>query len=139
MGAVYTRLKQIEDATAIRHRVLNAFEKAEIETNSDERRRLLSFVIIGAGPTGVELAGAIAELAQSELAMPFRNLYGQRARIVLIEAGKQILPAFQPPLAAKAKQSLEQLGVDVLTGTKVEGWTMPTASSLRVSASKGAR
>jgi NADH dehydrogenase FAD-containing subunit len=113
-------LKQIEDATAIRGRVLQAFEKAEAQPDPDERRRLLSFIVIGAGPTGVEMAGAIAELAKAELAMPYRSLHGQRARIVLVEAGKQILPAFPPSLAVKAARSLERLGVEVHTGAKVE-------------------
>ena len=113
-------LKQIEDATAIRGRVLEAFERAEAETNPDERRRLLSFAVIGAGPTGVEMAGAIAELAKAELTMPHRSIHAQRARIMLVEAGKQILPAFAPSLAVKAARSLERLGVEVRTGTKVE-------------------
>ena len=113
-------LKQIEDATDIRHRVLAAFEKAETETDADERRRLLSFAIIGGGPTGVEMAGAIAELAKTELALPYRNLHGEKARIVLVEAGKQILAAFPPSLAAKAVRSLEQLGVEVRTEAEVQ-------------------
>ena len=113
-------LKQIEDATDIRHRVLEAFEKAETQTDPTERRRLLSFAVVGGGPTGVEMAGAIAELAKAELALPYRSLHGQRARIVLVEAGKQILPSFPPPLAAKAVRSLERLGVEVRTGAAVE-------------------
>lgn len=113
-------LKQIEDATAIRYRVLDAFEKAERETNADERARLLSFVIIGAGPTGVEMAGAVAELARIELEMPYRRIHGQRARILLVEAGKQILPEFPPSLAAKATRFLEKLGVEVRLETKIE-------------------
>jgi NADH dehydrogenase len=113
-------LKGIEDATAIRGRVLEAFERAETETDPDERQRLLSFIIIGAGPTGVELAGAIAELAKVELAMPYRSIHGQRARIVLVEAGRQILPAFTASLALQANRSLERLGVEVRTGAKVE-------------------
>ena len=113
-------LKGIDDATAIRGRVLEAFEKAEAETNPDERQRLLSFVIIGAGSTGVELAGAIAELAKAELAMTYRSIHGQCARIVLVEAGEQILPAFTPSVALQATRSLERLGVEVRTGAKVE-------------------
>jgi len=113
-------LKGIDDATAIRGRVLEAFEKAEAETNPDERQRLLSFVIIGAGSTGVELAGAIAELAKAELAMTYRSIHGQCARIVLVEAGEQILPAFTPSVALRATRSLERLGVEVRTGAKVE-------------------
>ena len=113
-------LKQIEDATDIRRSVLSAFEKAEAETRPDERLRLLSFAIVGAGPTGVEMAGAIAEVAKSELAMPHRSIHGLKARIVLVEAGKQVLPGFIPSLAATAVRSLERLGVEVRTGTKVE-------------------
>jgi NADH dehydrogenase len=113
-------LKQIEDATDIRHRVLVAFERAETETDPAERRRLLSFAVIGGGPTGVEMAGAIAELAKTELALPYRSLHGEQARIVLVEAGKQILPSFPSSLAAKAARSLKKLGVDVRTGAAVE-------------------
>ena len=113
-------LKGIDDATTIRGRVLEAFEKAEAETNPDERRRLLSFIIIGAGSTGVEMAGAVAELAKAALAMAYRSLHGQCARIVLVEAGGQILPAFTPSLARKETRSLERLGVEVRTGAKVE-------------------
>ncbi|MGH8397437.1 MAG: NAD(P)/FAD-dependent oxidoreductase [Gammaproteobacteria bacterium] len=113
-------LKTVEDATAIRHRILNAFEKAEVIEDNDERRRLLSFVVIGGGPTGVEMAGAIAELARTELVMKYRRLYGQRARIILVEAGANLLSAFPISLVKKAHHSLEQLGVEVLTGTAVE-------------------
>ena len=109
-----------DDATTIRGRVVEAFEKAEVETDPDERQRLLSFIIIGAGPTGVELAGAVAELAKSELAMPYRSIHGWHARIVLVEAGPQILAPFTPSLAVKATRSLERLGVEVRTGAKVE-------------------
>ncbi|MGH8284025.1 MAG: NAD(P)/FAD-dependent oxidoreductase [Gammaproteobacteria bacterium] len=113
-------LKTVEDATAIRHRVLDAFEKAEVTQDNDERRRLLSFVVIGGGPTGVEMAGAIAELARTELAMKYRKLYGQRVRIILVEAGPHLLSAFPTSLVGKAHRSLERLGVEVLTGTSVE-------------------
>jgi NADH dehydrogenase FAD-containing subunit len=113
-------LKQIEDALDIRNRVLDALERAEAIEDPDERRRLLSFVIIGGGPTGVEVAGAIAELAKIELAQESRTRSGLAARIVLIEAGPQILPVFVPSLADKARLSLEQLGVEVLTGSMVE-------------------
>jgi NADH dehydrogenase len=113
-------LKQIEDALDIRNRVLDALERAEATEDADERRRLLSFVIIGGGPTGVEVAGAIAELAKIELAQESRTMQGLAARIVLIEAGLQILPVFTPSLADKARRSLEQLGVEVLTSSMVE-------------------
>ena len=113
-------LKEVEDALVLRHRLLDAFERAETVEDADERRRLLSFVVIGGGPTGVEMAGDIAELAKIELAQSFRTIHGLTARIVLVEAGPQILPAFIPSLAAKAQCSLEQLGVEVFTNTKVE-------------------
>ncbi|HET7060792.1 MAG TPA: NAD(P)/FAD-dependent oxidoreductase [Nitrosospira sp.] len=113
-------LKQIEDALDIRNRVLDALERAEQTKDTEEQKRLLSFVIIGGGPTGVELAGAIAELAKIELAQASRTLKGLSAHIILIEAGPQILPVFVPELAEKARQSLEHLGVEVLTGSAVE-------------------
>ncbi len=113
-------LKTAEDAIAIRHRVLAAFENAEVTEDADERRRLLSFVVIGGGPTGVEMAGAIAELARTELAMRHRRLFGQRASVTLVEAGPELLSAFPQSLVAKARVSLEQLGIDILTSAKVE-------------------
>ncbi|SEK66981.1 NAD(P)/FAD-dependent oxidoreductase [Nitrosovibrio tenuis] len=113
-------LKQIEDALDIRNRVLDALERAEATEDADERQRLLSFAVIGGGPTGVELAGAIAELAKIELAQESRTMHGLAAHIVLIEAGPQILPVFVPSLADKARRSLEQLGVEVLTNSMVE-------------------
>ena len=113
-------LKKVEDALVLRHRLLDAFERAETVEDADERRRLLSFVVIGGGPTGVEIAGDIAELAKIELGQSFRTIQGLTARIVLVEAGPQILPAFIPSLAAEGQRSLEKLGVEVLTSTKVE-------------------
>ncbi len=113
-------LKTIEDALAIRHRVLVAFEKAEVTADPDERRRLLTFIIVGGGPTGVEMAGAIAELARLDLSKEFRTYDARDARVVLVEAGPHILPQFPPRLSEKARQSLGRLGVEVLTGTKVE-------------------
>jgi NADH:ubiquinone reductase (H+-translocating) len=112
-------LKQIEDALNIRNHVLDALERAEATQDADKRRHLLSFIIIGGGPTGVEVAGAIAELAKIELTQASRALHGLTARVLLIEAGPQILPSFVPSLAEKARHSLEQLGVEVLTGAKV--------------------
>ncbi|MBV8869190.1 MAG: FAD-dependent oxidoreductase, partial [Acetobacteraceae bacterium] len=104
-------LKTIEDALAIRHRVLVAFERAEVAETPEERRRLLTFVVIGGGPTGVEMAGAIAELARLELTGEFRDFDAKDARIVLVEAGPLILPSFPPPLSEKARRSLQHLGV----------------------------
>lgn len=111
-------LKKIDDATAIRRRILTAFESAEA---SDEpaRRRLLTFVVIGGGPTGVEMAGAIAELARVALRHDFRNIDPREARIVLVEAGSRVLSAFPEKLSAAAQRALEGLGVEVRLGTPV--------------------
>jgi NADH dehydrogenase len=112
-------LKTLEDATTIRRRVLLAFEKAESEPDARKREALLTFVIIGGGPTGVELAGTIAELARETLRGEFRNIDTGAARVVLIEAGDRVLPAFRPDLSAYAKTALEHLGVTVELGRPV--------------------
>jgi len=112
-------LKKIEDATDIRRRILIAFEKAETETKPEERERLLSFVVIGGGPTGVEIAGAIAELAKTALARDFRNIDPRLARIILVEAGPRILTAFPESLSAAAERALARLGAEVRKGTPV--------------------
>ena len=112
-------LKTIDDATYIRRRILLAFEKAETEPESAERARLLNFVIVGGGPTGVEMAGAIAELAKRALAKDFRAIDPRSARIILVEAAPRLLTAFVPSLAQAAQRSLEQLGVEVRLGTAV--------------------
>lgn len=109
-------LKKIEDATGIRRNILMAFELAETTVDPDERRRLLNFVIIGGGPTGVELAGAIVELARKALAADFRNIDPHQARVVLIEANPRLLATFPESLSMAAKQALERLGVEVLIG-----------------------
>ena len=109
-------LKKIEDATSIRRNILMAFELAETTVDPDERRRLLNFVIIGGGPTGVELAGAIVELARKALAADFRNIDPHQARVVLIEANPRLLATFPESLSMAAKQALERLGVEVLIG-----------------------
>jgi NADH dehydrogenase len=106
-------LKSIDDATAIRRRILRAFEAAEMEPDALRRERLLRFVIVGAGPTGVELAGTIAELARFTLAADFRRIDPRSATIVLIEAGPRVLAAFEERQSAYALRSLEQLGVEV--------------------------
>jgi NADH dehydrogenase len=106
-------LKTIDDATYLRRRILLAFERAEAETDAVERARLLTFVVIGGGPTGVEMAGAIAELAKWALAADFRNIDPRSARIVLIEGGPRLLAALHPSLSEKALLSLEKLGVEV--------------------------
>jgi NADH dehydrogenase len=112
-------LKKIEDATFIRRKILMAFEEAETEPNLEERRRLLNFVVVGGGPTGVEMAGAIAELARKALASDFRNIDPASARVILIEAGDRLLPAFRPSLSEAALRSLQCLGVEVLMKTAV--------------------
>ncbi|MBL6077862.1 NAD(P)/FAD-dependent oxidoreductase [Belnapia sp. T18] len=114
-------LKTIEDATDIRRRLLLAFERAELTEDEAERRRLLTFAVIGGGPTGVELAGAMAELARHAMPREFRRIDPAMARIVLIEAGPRLLPSFPEELGAKARQSLERMGVQVLTGLRVTG------------------
>jgi NADH dehydrogenase FAD-containing subunit len=119
-GEVAPGLKKIDDATAIRHRILVAFEKAESSHDPDERRRLLTFVIVGGGPTGVEMAGAIAELAKKTLAKDFRTIDPASARVILVEGGPRVLLAFPEKLSTKARRSLEKLGVEVLTNTPVE-------------------
>jgi NADH:quinone reductase (non-electrogenic) len=112
-------LKTIDDATYLRRRILLAFERAETELDADERRRLLNFVVVGGGPTGVETAGAIAELAKRALAADFRSIDPRCARIVLIEAGPRLLAPFDPALSDAAQYSLEQLGVEVRLGAGV--------------------
>jgi NADH dehydrogenase len=106
-------LKSIEDALAIRRKVLLALERAETEIDRRSREALLTFVVIGAGPTGVEMAGAIAELARRSVSHDFRNITPKCSRVVLVEAGERVLPSFPPALSEKAKLSLERLGVEV--------------------------
>ncbi len=112
-------LKTIEQATEIRRRVLVAFEKAELTTDLEQRRRLLTFVVVGGGPTGVELAGAIGEMSRFTLARDFRNIDPSLARIILIEAGPRLLPMFPEKLASRAMRDLESLGVQAWTNSKV--------------------
>ena len=109
-------LKSVDDATFLRRRILLAFEKAEVETDVRERERLLSFVIVGGGPTGVEMAGAIAELARKALSADFRSIDPRAARVTLVEAGPRLLPSFHPRLSDAARRSLEKLGVEVRLG-----------------------
>ena len=112
-------LKSIDDATHIRRRILTAFEQAEMTDNDDERGRLMRFVIVGGGPTGVELAGTIAELAHRTLAADFRRIDPRSATITLVEAGPRLLPYLDASLSGYARQSLEKLGVEVRLGTPV--------------------
>lgn len=112
-------LKTLEDATTIRRRILTAFERAEASADPAERAALLNFVIIGAGPTGVELAGTIAEMAHATLPGDFRRIDTRAARVVLIEAGQRVLSNFPEELSAYAQRSLERLGVEVVLGHAV--------------------
>jgi NADH:ubiquinone reductase (H+-translocating) len=112
-------LKSIEEALTIRQRVLGAFERAEKETDAARREALLTFVIVGGGPTGVELAGAIGELARGTLARDFRAFDPAHTRVILVEALDRLLPAFPADLSRAARTALEQLGVEVRLKTRV--------------------
>ncbi|PRD58490.1 NAD(P)/FAD-dependent oxidoreductase [Phyllobacterium myrsinacearum] len=112
-------LKTLEDATTIRRRILTAFEKAEREPDPARRAALLTFVIIGAGPTGVEIAGTIADLARDTLKGEFRVIDPATAQVILIEGGARVLGAFAPDLSAYAQRALEKLGVQVHLGNPV--------------------
>lgn len=112
-------LKSIDDATYLRRRILMAFERAENEPDPDERQRLMTFVVIGGGPTGVEMAGAIAELARRALAADFHSIDSRCARVILVEAAQRVLTPFTEHLSEKARRSLEQLGVEVRLGKAV--------------------
>ena len=113
-------LKDVEDATEIRSRILSAFEEAELTEDPARRQELLTFIIVGAGPTGVELAGAIGELARHTLKTEFRNISPEDARILLVEGADRILPPYVPRLSAAACTPLERLGVEILLETRVE-------------------
>jgi len=133
-------LKTLEDATAIRRQILLAFERAEREADPLQRAALLTFVIVGGGPTGVELAGTIAELAHTTLRKEFRLIDTRKARIILIEAGGRLLPSFSADLSGYARTALERLGVEVelghpvgeclSDGVMVEGRKIPAAVTL---------
>ena len=112
-------LKSIEDALKIRRKVLLALERAETETSADRRKALLTFVVIGGGPTGVEMAGAIAELARRSLSLDFRNISPRCSRVILIEAGERVLPSFPPTLSRAAERSLTKLSVEIHLGRGV--------------------
>jgi NADH dehydrogenase len=112
-------LKTVEDATDIRRRLLLAFERAEVTDDEAERHRLLTFAVVGGGPTGVEMAGAMVELARHAMPREFRRINPAMARIVLIEAGPRVLPTFPEDLSAVALRSLERMGVQVLVNTRV--------------------
>ena len=114
-------LKTLEDALEIRRRILIAFERAERETNPAKQQELLTFVLVGGGPTGVELAGTLAEIARQTLRDEFRSIDTTRARIVLVEAGPTILPTFPEKLRVAARRSLQRLAIDVREGMAVTG------------------
>jgi NADH:ubiquinone reductase (H+-translocating) len=113
-------LKSIEDAQAIRREVLLAYERAEMQADKAVRDRLLTFVLVGGGPTGVELAGALAELARAALARDFRRIDPKHTRIILVEAGTKILAEFPDRLSDFARRSLERMGVEILVGSPIE-------------------
>jgi NADH dehydrogenase len=129
-------LKTLEDAVEIRQRVLLAFERAERERDSVRRHAFLTFVIVGGGPTGVEMAGAVAELRRYALRRDFRHIDPGEATVMLLEGGPRLLPSYPPSLSDQAKQELRRLGVEVRTDTMVTeirpgsvvaaGWTIPT-------------
>ncbi|MFL5459200.1 MAG: NAD(P)/FAD-dependent oxidoreductase [Gemmatimonadales bacterium] len=129
-------LKSLEDAVEIRQRVLLAFERAERETDSVRRHAFLTFVIVGGGPTGVEMAGAVAELRRYALRRDFRRIDPGEATVMLLEGGTRLLPSYPPSLSDQAKTELRRLGVEVRTETMVTdirpgsvvaaGWTIPT-------------
>jgi NADH dehydrogenase len=113
-------LKSIDDATKIRRKILLAFEHAESEADPEKKKALLTFVVVGAGPTGVELCGAIAELSHVSLAGDFRHIDPKSTKIILIESGPRILAAFTPKIARAATKRLESMGVEIHTGGRVE-------------------
>lgn len=112
-------LKSLDDALDIRRRILSAFERAEASDDPDERKALLTFAIVGGGPTGVELAGTMAEIARHTLSHEFRHIDPSHSRVMLLEAGPRVLSSFDADLSEKARLQLERLGVEVLTGTPV--------------------
>jgi NADH dehydrogenase/putative oxidoreductase len=114
-------LKRVEDALEIRRRILTAFEQAEAAADEAQRAALLTFLVVGGGPTGVELAGAIAELARFGMDKEFRSFDPAQARVVLVQSAPRLLPAFPESLAKIAQRSLETLGVEVQLGSRVEG------------------
>ena len=128
-------LKTLEQATEIRRRVLSAYESAERSPDPAERKRLLTFVIVGGGPTGVELAGAIGEMSRFTLARDFRNIDATSARVILIESGDRILSMFDESLGTRATRDLEQLGVQVWTNslvTKIDAQGVEVGSTERI-------
>jgi NADH dehydrogenase len=140
-------LKTLEDALDVRQRVLLAFEEAERETDPVRRHALLTFVVVGGGPTGVEMAGAIAELRRYALARDFRHIDPREATVLLLEGGSKVLPSYPDDLSRAAKEELRNLGVEVRTEmlvteiqpgyVKAAGWTIPTHSVIWAAGMKG--
>jgi NADH dehydrogenase len=120
-SGIAPEVKSLESALETRSRLLNAFEKAELEPDPEARRAQLTFVVVGAGPTGVEMAGQIAEMARDTLRHYFRAIDPRQARIVLVESGERVLSSFPPSLSAKAERALAQLGVTAMLRTAVVG------------------
>src|SRR5262245_14040053 len=116
-------LKSLEDAVEVRRRILMAFEFAETTRDPEARAAAMNFVIIGGGPTGVEMAGAIAEIAREMLARDFRHIDPSTARVILVEGDKRILSSFPEDLSASALKQLQELGVEVITGTHAQNLT----------------
>ncbi|MDT8409603.1 MAG: NAD(P)/FAD-dependent oxidoreductase [Wenzhouxiangellaceae bacterium] len=114
-------LKRIEDATELRRRILLAFERAEMEEDPNHRAALMTFVIVGGGPTGVEMAGAVAELTRFTLTRDFRHIRPENARVLLVDANDQILRGFPQQLSDKAKKSLENMGIELVLNSRVDG------------------
>src|SRR4051794_31117901 len=112
-------LKSIDDALEIRRRVLTAFEAAERENDASIQQALLTFVVVGAGPTGAEMAGALSEIARQTMLRDFRRIKPQSARVILIEGKDRVLPTYPPDLSAKAEKQLTRLGVEVITNAVV--------------------
>ena len=116
-------IKSLEDATAVRRKVLLALERAETERDRERRKALLTFVVIGGGPTGVEMAGAIAELTHRSVSKDFRSITPQCSRVILVEAGPRLLPGFAPSLSMKARRAIKSLGVELRLKSRVTAIT----------------
>ncbi|HEY8867607.1 MAG TPA: NAD(P)/FAD-dependent oxidoreductase, partial [Solirubrobacteraceae bacterium] len=129
-------VKSLESALEVRRRILTAFEAAEVEPDAEHRAAWLTFVVVGGGPTGVELAGQIAEIARDTLRRDFRSIDTRAARILLVEVADRVLPGFPPRLSARAARALERLGVSPLVGRKVVGID---AESVTIAAGEGER